>query len=122
MNNWMQIYHRRLKELGLLRDEGVQSLLQFAIQYDDKATYNDVGELLNIRINEALLKDDPFMPYPQHENLIVPGIFIGVHDPTGVPFHWGYEDQQYSVLLLGAPGSGKTNLAYWIIEALTAEG
>lgn len=118
MNNWMQIYHKRLKECGLFEDEEVGQLLEFAVLFDDKETYNDIGELLDIKINEALLRNDPFMPYPGPEDLAVPGIFIGFHEPTGIPFCWGREDQQYSLVALGAPGTGKTNLLYSIVQAL----
>jgi hypothetical protein len=122
MNNWIKIYHKTLKEIGLLGDEEIQRLLQFAVLYDDKITYSDVGELLDVRINEALLKNDPFTPYPHHEDLAGSGIFIGNHYPTSIPFFWGHEDQRYSVLMLGSPGAGKTNLAYWIVEKLVTEG
>lgn len=121
MNNWTQMYCKTLKNCGLFEDEETHRLLEFAVLFDDKETYNDVGELLDIKINEALLKDDPFTPYPRREDLVVSGIFIGNHDPTGIPFCWGHEDQKYSMILLGAPGSGKTNLAYWIIQALVTE-
>ena len=121
MNNWMRMYHRQLKELGLLRDEQVCELLEIAVLSDDKQTYDDIGELLDIRINMALLNNDPFMPYPSLDDLGDSGIFIGNHNPTGIPFHWGHEDQRFSLLMLGSPGAGKTNLAYWIIEALITE-
>jgi len=116
---WLLNQSYTLKMVGLDKDPFIRDMLNAVVSSDDPEFRKSITEVIKNEIAEAVLNADPFAPHPDKATLEVPGILLGTHNPTGFDFWWSDEEQQYSMLVLGAVGGGKTNEVLWILERLT---
>lgn len=116
---WLLNQSYTLKMVGLDRDPFIRDMLNAVVSSDDPEFRKSITEGIKNEIAEAVLNADPFAPHPDKATLEVPGILLGTHSPTGFHCWWGDDEQQYSMLILGAVGGGKTNFVLWVLEKLT---
>ena len=120
INRWLMKIDYFLKKTGLDRDEFVMDMVESVLAAEYSPSFRrNMMEAIDREIQRALVNHDPFVPYPKAHNLKTDGILLGTHLQTGLEIWWSYEEQEYSMLVLGSVGGGKTNEILWILERLT---
>ena len=76
---------------------------------------NQLARLIKPRMIKSVLSPDPFMPYPE-DNEVDGEIKLGLCPDTHAVFGLNLNELMQGTLIVGRPGSGKTTLTYNIIQ------